>query len=409
MKIKLYSAALLMMIFWSSTALAADSKTDTTCARVFYIKGSVYPEAGKALPNDAGKKQICGPFSLTTGKKSMCFILVNDNVEIRMDELSKIEVEETAGENPGVKLDKGEIWVETEKPLETDSIFKVNTAQGEAAFKDGIFSITPKSFKIYKGSAEISTGSGKFQVAQGYIFSEGKSRNASQDKAIPAWDRRMSDEDKLNVIADINAPDEYKNLAISTFSNIFSGGFLIDKIVFDKKEAASAEGYDIILTAGMQMTVISDEEKKITMNGSVLEQASGKNIGVIDVSENIIEAVDSKFFEKSAQAVFMKAAESAYQNVEFYRSSIASQGRTISIEVEDIGEEEKEILKTLLTELPGTNSLDEKEFYGQKTVFMINYCGSGYDIAGVLNGKKVKNMAINIWKYSKNNVKLSIK
>ncbi len=403
---------ILFAVFISGSAVIADdSVANTNCARIYYIKGNVYSLGEKAVPNNSGRIQVCQGTYIRTGKKSGCSILFNNGIDIRVGEASRIEMEKITGSETTLNLVKGRIWAETGKSMKANENVKVKTRQGDIVFKNGIFSINDTVLETYKGMAQVIKDGNKIEIFQGNMFGGGKKQKINQKQPPAGWDSSNINSDKLNVLIDLKTPDEYKDLAQSVFKNMYSMDYSVGKAVFSTKDAASMGDYDVIVSADLQILKETnpDKEGKIQLSGTVVESASGKNIGVMDFSENILNSVENKFLIKSIQAVLMKAAESSIQNISFFRDNITGSGRAVIVELADTGKEETELIKAYINNLPGLNELAEKEFYGQKTIFQLNYAGTGDNIAEFLEGKKVRNKVINVWKYSKNNVKLNIK
>jgi hypothetical protein len=94
--------------------------------------------------------------------------------------------------------------------------------------------------------------------------------------------------------------------------------------------------------------------------------------------------------------------------MQYYGSKVLTEGTRVFVEAESGNTENSNEIKEILEKTPGVSSLKYSDFQGKKVVFDMLFTGNGYDMAVILRDTKVQNKHINIWKYSKFVVKLTI-
>lgn len=251
-----------------------------------------------------------------------------------------------------------------------------------------------KAVSIYDGSARIEYDKRIAKLTAGRTFAAGKITEIQP--GADAWKEWNFKRDKSRIYVRLQA-DKGKEEKTGKFLT----EALIKKYGIESAEPAKEiEPHD--LCAAVTVTA---KWEALEASGIVSSGIDGA-AGVISVNTRAEKAADP--FESQAFLPFIyEVASSISKGLEQVEANALKKGRKVIIEADGLPEEGYLEVEKLLRKMPGFKSLDKKKYHNIKVVFETMLYGTGYDVTEVIDSG-LKKSNINVWKYSKNIVKLRL-
>ncbi len=390
----------LVPVFFAAVCIHADAPGPFADAELTYIKGKVFVRrAGvkrwRAVENNGKKYKIADNTFIKSAKNSAFILTFAGGSKVRCGGSARLHIKKNSPSKPVMRLGKGRAW------------FRINRGQGTAARVEtpralletggSVFSCGtgPGVIAVYSGKIKIIKGSRTVVLSRGKKFSSGETSKFMPGKS--GWEKWNYNRDKADIVfkLDVSGCDygEAKRALLKGLEPYYFAG----DAVFRKANKAESAGD---MAAGLNIT---DKGGKLSVKGSI--RAEDEAPGIIDITE------EYKNNEKSRLLAFRravsKAAEIIAARAEEYTGKILKNGRRIFVEADGINNIDEKAFFNMMKKPAGAAGPERKEYYGQKIVIKLVYRGVGGDIAEFLDKKILKNNVINVWKYSKNIVKLS--
>ncbi|GEM_PF-5614229 len=314
--------------------------------------------------------------TIKTKKNSKVILFLNDEIEIRCSENSKIRFEKDY-----LKILSGKVWIRKFKSL-----------------KDLKIKINSKEYSIKYGSFNVDIDKNFFNVYDGVVFSDNKEIKKNNINFIDdEWINWNLKYDKLNIVVVINNEKYRKEVeeAINTF--------LKDRYIFSEisicNNSSEIRDKDLIF------------EFNITDTGCFKINTFIKDGATFEILNLINEDCGEKEFNSDLiKPKLTKIFSSILNNIENnYFKNIIKKGRNIIIESEILSENDFVLLSEYIGKISNCEILKKDKFYDQKVIFLLKYYGTGDDLKDFLDNKIIDKNKINVWKYSKNIVKLGVK
>jgi hypothetical protein len=288
----------------------------------------------------------------------------------------------------GLKLEKGRVWVRCEKS-KAAIICSGVTAEGI----NSVFSASLAQIDVYSGFVTIKGGkkltrlgrSMRYDIGSGKISNIGDTGSNDDGKQILM--------DKFDIYCTLDAQTkDYINIR-NTFAGAFTAFYHAGKAFFSFD--SPKENYDLNLDIK-----INTANSRYIFNGVIKNTISNDTVAIFsdDETQN----------ETGMQGGFTKMAIEAGRAIQNYGSKVLNEGTKVFIEVQGNNTENANEIRKILEKTAGINGLKYSDSNGKNSIFEMQFTGNGYDLAGILEGRKVQNKSINIWKNSKFVVKLSI-
>ncbi len=385
--------------FFAAVCIYAGTPGSFADAELTYIKGEVFTrragvEKWSAAENNGEKNKIKDNTFIKTGKNSVFVLTFGNGSEVRCGGSARLHIKENSPLKPVMRMGKGRAWfrinrgegtgarVETPKALlETEgSVFSCGTGPGVIAVYSG-------KIKIIKGTREVFLSRGKkFYSGKISKFTPGKSE----------WEKWNYNRDMADVIFKLNVSGCDYGEAKRAFLKGLEPYYFAGAVVSGKEDEADKAGG---MAAALNITAKSG---KVRVKGKI--KKGGRIFEIIDITEKYKNKEKSRLL--AFRRAISKAAEIIAARAEGYTGEILKNGRRIFVEAEGIKNIDEKAVFVMMKKPAGVAGLQKKEYYGQKMVIEMVYRGVGGDIAEFLDKKNLKNNVINVWKYSKNIVKL---
>lgn len=314
--------------------------------------------------------------TVKTKNKSKVILFLNDEIEIRCNENSEVYLAEDY-----IKILSGKIWI---RKLKSINDLKLKTGNKKYTIKYGSFNIDAdkKSFKNYNGVAYVS------------------GKEIKQETEFPKSDTWLDwnlKYDKIELAVVYNN-EEYKAEIENTVKRFFNEKYLFYDFNTYGKFSENLNA-DIILDCDISVNTGCIRISAILKDGVTYDTLNliDNNCDESDITRDVIQDKLLKVF-----TIFLNSVDREYVK------KIIKEGRNIVIDAEISSDDDIVLLEKYIETIPGVKNIKKMTYYGQKGVFFIKYYGTGYDLKDYFEDEKTGKNKINIWKYSKNLVKLKL-
>jgi hypothetical protein len=294
------------------------------------------------------------------------------------------------GQDLKFKLEKGTIWV---RCGDQKAVITAGPVLIEAG--DAVFSASLSSVSVYSGFVTVRTGKKSVRAGMGKVLElanwklSGMAGQPETDMGAAAKIRM----DKFDMLCSVNLETRDFINAREAFTGAFSAFYYAGHVYFSFD--SPKDDYDLSFDLK-----IDRKEQKYQFRGLIKNPMTNETIGVF--------SDDEPADQNGLSSGLIKAGLQAGRAIQYYGSKVLTEGTRVFVEAEGGNTENANEIKEILETTPGVSSLKSTDFQGKKAVFEMLFTGNGYDLAGILKDRKVQNKHINIWKYSKFVVKLTI-
>jgi hypothetical protein len=366
LKKNMYLAVFVFIVF--SLSMAADKSAD--CVLIIASKGQV---------------KISGA-GYETGKDASLALLAGQT-RIDLLPLSKISAIQCS---PAIslKIIKGTAWVRCGNA-------KAGISSGIVTIEasGAVFSASSARVNVYSGFVTVKNGKKTTRVGRsmGYDIETGKAANMADAGAGDA--ARQTGMDKLDVLCTVDLESKNYVNARNAFAGAFTAFYHAGRAYFSFDNPK--EDYDLNLDLR-----IEKKNARYLFNGTIKNPLTNETVAIINNDEPADEG--------GMLSGLSKSGIDAGKALQYYGSKVLAEGTKVFVEAEGGNTENANEIRQLLEKTPGVSLVKHTDFNGKKAVFEMQFTGNGYDLAEILNNIKVQNKSINIWKYSKFVVKLTI-
>jgi hypothetical protein len=251
-----------------------------------------------------------------------------------------------------------------------------------------------KTTSVYDGSARIEFNKRMAKLTAGRTFKDGKIWENQPGEDL--WRDWNFSRDKTDIFMKLQADKKNEELIIKFLSDALAKGYSAGKIVF-KGQAEPQE-----LKADIKIEAKKDE---LIASGLVSSEVIG-TAGIVNVSRKT-ESTASPYESAVFLPLVYETASAILGILEQKEAEAMKRGRKVIIEAEGLPDSDLLSVEKAVGEMPGFVSVKQKKYHNTKVVFEVLQAGTGNDMAETLL-LKLKKTNINIWKYSKNIVKLRV-
>jgi hypothetical protein len=331
-----------------------------------------------------------------SGRDSMFVLSFGAPGEIRCGSNSEIEaVKNSKSRDLVFSLKTGECFVRLINTGDGTTVV-IRAGRSELRTQFGAFYINGRQglIEAYDGVAGVKFGRQIMNMTRGHAEMNGKPSGFSADAAsFRQWNFNR---DKTDLFVQLDADSAKAEAVRNTLITGFSSGYACGNVSFN----GGAEPQDLAVKIK-----ITAADGKLAASGTISNGITN-TAGIIDAAAQFDKTQEPYTYAGFTPFIYTVIAQ-VIKSVEQREADAMKKGRIVMIEANGASETASAGIEDFVSKLPGFMSEDQKNLYNQKAVFRIMYFGTGYDIAeGMRAGFKNKN--INIWKYSKNIVKLDV-
>lgn len=320
---------------------------------------------------------------IRTSKNSIAIVVLNNETEIRCGENTQIYFQEDK-----IKILSGKVWM---RKIKSEKEFTVETLKKKLKVSYGSFNIDSdrKAIEVYNGAGIVIDNKRNTFLDKNKKYKGASVKNIeNKDDDWVEWNLKR---DKIDMVVTFDFNNKNTNEITEIIKKVLIEKYIFsDIIILDKK--MQVPECDVILICDFDIN-----SKNVKINSKL------KN----GINEKILTFFEIEHKDLNNGLFLLLSQVTNYLEIEYFKNIIIN-GKDIIIEVNNIKSEEIDILKEYVTNIPGIKNIKIDEFYGQKVVFHILYSGIADDIVEYFKEKKIKEKNINIWKYSKNIVKLNL-
>ncbi|MCE5301231.1 MAG: hypothetical protein LLG37_10230 [Spirochaetia bacterium] len=367
--------AVLLTLLALMPAIPDIKAADSACYKTLYLTGS-------ALDDGTGNYG-------TLKDGTISFIARGARVNVAPSSVVKIE---SCGDKGAVLvLTKGRLWINS-----SAADVSINVSGGVLAVINGAVEVTTSGARVLSGRAVYSKDGRKTTAGAGYSVDFRTRKILEKAQCCDSWQEANKKLAGVTVFVEKDFDGAYDTAVVSAVKGALSAGYGITAVstFMDTKKPEADLNFKIRIGSG---------NGTVTCKAVLINRTAGDVVALIEKTTvcgpgaSIEQAVRKTVSEASAEAA-VRAGE--------YVSGLLRNGTKIAVEAEGLRPEEFKDIAGFLSDLSGVTGFSASEYYGQKRVYIFNYSGCGDDLAAILADKK---SYINIWKYSKNIVKLSNK
>ena len=287
-----------------------------------------------------------------------------------------------------VKIEKGTAWV---RCGDEKAVITAGSTVIEA--ENAVFSASPARINVYSGFVTAVNGKKNARVGMGFCLKTATGKISVIGEDASGKTARQINMDKLNLLCTVVLEPKDYNGARAAFAGAFTAFYHAGKAYFSFD--SPREDFDLSFDLK-----IGRKDQKYLFNGIITNPITGETVGVFSDEE----PSDANGMSTGLS----KAGLQAGRTIQYYGSKILTEGTRVFVEADGGNTENANEIKQILEKTPGISALKYTDYQGKKAVFDMISTGNGYDIADILKAIKVQNKHINIWKYSKFVVKLTI-
>lgn len=353
---------------------------------VTFIKGKAFFKDTENLRErilEIGIKENFVKKIIKTTKGSIAIIILNNEAEIRCGENTQIYFQEDK-----IKILSGKVWM---RKIKSEKEFTVETLKKKLKVSYGSFNIDSdrKAIEVYNGAGIVIDNKRNTFLDKNKKYEGASVKNIeNKDDDWVEWNLKR---DKIDMVVTFDFNNKNTNEITEIIKKVLIEKYIFsDIIILDKK--MQVPECDVILICDFDIN-----SKNVKINSKL------KN----GINEKILTFFEIEHSDLNNGLFLLLSQVTNYLEIEYFKNIIIN-GKDIIIEVNNIKSEEIDILKEYVTNITGIKNVKIDEFYGQKVVFHILYSGIADDIVEYFKEKKIKEKNINIWKYSKNIVKLNL-
>jgi len=343
-------------------------------ANITFIKGEAFLKDSKSF---TGK-------IIKTKKGSIVIVVLNNEEEIRCGENTQIYLQKDK-----IKILSGKVWVKKIKS-ENELTFEVLKKRLKVSYGNFNINADKGAIEVYNGTGVIFDDKKNIILDKNKKY-EGYSVKELENEEDDDWIKWNLKRDKIDIVVTFDFNNKNANEISEIIKKVFMEKYIFSNIIILDSKMQLPE-CDIILNCDFELN-----SKNVKINSKLKNAINGKILTIFEIEQNDLN-----------NGLFLLLSQVAnYLETEYFKNIIIN-GKDIIIEVNNINSEEAEIFKKYVINIPEIKNVKIDEFYGQKAVFHILYPGIGDDIVEYFKDKKIKEKHINIWKYSKNIVKLNL-
>jgi hypothetical protein len=369
------------------TAMSAAVSAEN--AKVIYTSGTVSAKPGAVITAGSTITTEKGSFALNFGACA----------EVRCGAGSSIAVDKIVKGNTGTEafftLKSGECFVRAVKSPENCAVV-ISAPFASMKTSNGAFyaNCREKTVEVYDGIVEAGLKDKMRVLKAGLAMKKGAVARITGKAG--AWEKWNFDRDKDDIYVNFNGDIDNFEAVRKELDAGLAGGYIAGKIIF----FGNPEPEDISVKTTFRIKGVT-----VTANGTVTQGADSV-LGVIDLNEKA-DAGNKPSESAAFIRIVNNVSSSVLEILEQAESKALKSGRIVDVIIDGGDDPVYEKIKNSISLLPGFLGIKEKKYYNNKMVFEVMYMGTGYDIAEALIGM-AKKTHINIWKYSKNVVKLNV-
>jgi len=277
---------------------------------------------------------------------------------------------------------------------------EITDGAADVKFSKAIVSADKTSVRVYNGTARAGNKGGSVELTQ--MTMTGLKTPAPKKFIQPPsdWEAACLASGRMAILVDADAEPGFLKQARNAFDAVLAAYNFTGETDYSWLDKQKEHDITIKFKAAANTNGIP------SVNGYITNDATSEVIGIIDIQQKPSSAEGSAM-AAAYQSILVKAAQSSGLKIQEQDEKWLKYGTRLFIEASGFNKDEYNEIKAILEGINGISSIKYSDFYGQKGVYEANYIGSGFDLAEILKQVKLKNSSINVWKYSKNVVKLS--